>query len=173
MKQIILTCALLISALSFAQQKTSSLSFLGGITEKKGLGFMANYTYSTNNSNYEFALIHSLFKDENFENNPINYSNTTLNVGYLNTVVRNTNNSIALNLGVGVIGGYESVPKQNEPIIVNSKSGFIAGAYAVIQTDFYISDTFSIIVRAQENYLAISTSGKFNPYLAGGVKFNL
>jgi hypothetical protein len=173
MKKIIVTCVVLISAFSFGQQKTSSLSFLGGITEKKGLGFMANYTYSTNNSNYEFAILHSLFKDETFENTSINYSTTTLNVGYLNTVVRNTNNSVSINLGLGIIGGYESVPKQNEPIIITSKSGLIVGAYGVLQTDFYISDSFSIIIRAQENYLAISTTGKFNPYLAGGIKFNL
>ena len=168
--KFIITCAIFFTALGFAQQKSSSLSFMGGITEKKGLGFMANYTYTSLNSNYEFAILHSLMKDEKYES--INYSTTTLNVAYLHSIIRNTNNSISVNLGAGITGGYESIPK-NDDVVMESESGFIVGAYAVLQTDFYISDSFSILFRAQQNYYIISTTGSMNPYLAAGIKFNL
>lgn len=168
--KLIITCAIFFTAIGFAQQKTSSLSFMGGITEKKGLGFMANYTYTSLNSNYEFAVLHSLMKDESYKT--INYSTTTLNVGYLHSVIRNTNNSISVNLGAGISAGYESITKDDE-VVLKSESGFIVGAYAVLQTDFYISDSFSILFRAQENYYVISTTGDFNPFIAAGIKFNL
>jgi Conjugative transposon protein TraO len=173
MKKFLISCiALSVSSFAFSQQKSSSLSLIGGITEKKGLGFMVNYTYSSNNSNYEFAALHSLFKDQSIESTTIDYSTTTLNVGYLHTVLRNTNNSIALNLGGGVTGGYESISTP-EKIVLTSKSGFIVGLYGVIQTDFYLSDNFSLLFRAQENFMFISTTGKLNPYISAGIKFNL
>lgn len=168
--KIITLFALIISCSAIAQQKNSSLSFTGGITEKDGLGFMMNYTYSSNNANYEFAVLHSIFKDDKIPD--IDYSITTLNIGYLQTVLRNTNNSITLNIGAGLIGGYENIP-ENKDVIIKSESGLVAGAYAVLQTDFYISDTFSIILRGQQNYLGITNTGAFNPYIAGGIKFNL
>lgn len=168
--KLLIACAFLCSTFAFAQQKSSSLAFSGGITEKSGLGLMANYTYSSLNSNYEFSVLHSMFKEENIT--PINYSTTTLNLGYLHSVIRNSNNSISVNIGAGVSGGYESVPA-NDDFILESKSGFIVGGFAVVQTDFYISDTFSIVFRAQQNYLAIATTGNMNPYLAAGIKFNL
>lgn len=168
--KLIITCAIFITCIGFAQQKTSSLSFTGGITEKEGLGFMANYTYTSLNSNYEFAVLHSMFKEETIT--PVDYSTTTLNVGYLQSIIRNTNNSISVNIGAGITGGYENIPK-NEEVVLESESGFIVGGYAVLQTDFYISDSFSILFRAQENYFVITTTGNLNPYIAAGIKFNL
>lgn len=169
---LVISCSLLLSTFGFAQQKLSSLSLIGGITEKKGLGFMVNYTYNSNNSNYEFAVLHSLFKDESIAETSINYSTTTLNIGYLHTILRNTNNSITLNTGLGVAGGLESIP-ETDNVVLTSKSGFIAGVYGVIQTDFYISDNISILIRGQQNYFFITSTGKLNPYIAGGIKFNL
>ena len=168
---LIIAFAVLISSFTYAQQKTSSLAFMGGITEKKGLGFMGNYTYTSENANYEFAVLHSIFEEEEGEN-PLTFSNTTLNVGYLHSVIRNATNSISINIGGGISGGYESIPTSDDVVLV-SESGFIAGVYGVLQADFYLSDTISILLRAQENYNVISTTGKANPFLALGIKFNL
>ena len=167
---LIIAFTILISSFSYAQQKTSSLAFMGGITAEKGLGFMGNYTYTSENANYEFAVLHSIFKEEG--ENPLTFSNTTLNIGYLHSVIRNATNSISINIGGGVSGGYESIPTP-EDIVLVSESGFIAGVYGVLQADFYLSDTISILLRAQENYNVISTTGKANPFLAVGIKFNL
>lgn len=167
---LIIAFTILISSFSYAQQKTSSLAFMGGITAENGLGFMGNYTYTSENANYEFAVLHSIFKEEG--ENPLTFSNTTLNVGYLHSVIRNATNSISINIGGGVSGGYESIPTP-EDIVLVSESGFIAGVYGVLQADFYLSDTISILLRAQENYNVISTTGKANPFLAVGIKFNL
>lgn len=173
MKKLLIPIALLFSLLSFGQQKNSTLGFLGGVTGKNALGFMANYTYSDNNSNYEFAVQYSMFKDDSLENTTINYSTTTLNIGYLYTALRNNTNSVAVSLGIGVNGGFESIQKPNDNVVLTSENGFTAGAYAVVQSDFYLSDTFALTLRLQENYAILTTTGNFFPFIAGGIKFNL
>ncbi len=153
-------------------QLNSSISFSGGIVDKKeSYGFMVNYNYNSNNSNYEIGILHSMFKKAISPEIDAEFSNTTLQAGYLHTLIRSRDNSISLNFGLGVFGGYESI-KENKDIIITSENGPIYGGYGVGQLDFYTSDNFAFILRAQENYYLESNTGDFNPYIAFGLKFN-
>lgn len=152
-------------------QLNSSLSFSGGAVEKESYGFMVNYTYNNNNSNYEIAVLHSMFNKSVNDDIDTKFSETTLNLGYLHTLIRSRDNSISINFGLGVFGGYQNIP-ENDDIVIVSESGATYGVYGVGQIDFYVSDNFGFILRGQENYHVNSSSGTFNPYLAFGMKFN-
>lgn len=167
---------LIILFLSISQftsaQLNSSITLSGGIVEKKeSYGFMVNYNYSSNNSNYEIGVLHSIFKKAISSEIDVEFSNTTLQAGYLHTLIRSRDNSISINFGLGVFGGYTSIAENNN-VIITSENGPAYGAYGVGQLDFYTSDNFAFILRAQENYYVESETGDFNPYIAFGLKFN-
>ena len=157
-------------AKSYSQLK-NSVSLSGGIVQEESYGFLLNYNYNTNNSNYEIGIVHSIFKKRENESFETEFSNTSLQLGYLHSVLRNRNNSLFINLGIGVFGGYENV-KEYDNLVLISKSGPIGGVYGVGELDFYISDKFAFILRGQQNYLLKSSTGKMNPYFGFGVKFN-
>ncbi|MFK7102231.1 conjugal transfer protein TraO [Flavobacterium oreochromis] len=171
MKKTILSLFLAFSALGYSQN-SNSISFNGGITGNKSFGGMINYNYNTNNSNYEIGGVYSTFKDTQVEGKELQFSTIALQLGYFHTIVRNRTNSILINTGLGVTGGYESLKNDDKNIIVKSKDGFIAGVYAGAQLDFYVSDNFALNIRGQQNYYAISTTGKTNPFISLGLKFN-
>lgn len=171
MKKILLIFILSISSNLFAQYN-NSLTISGGFVQENSYGGLINYNYNSNNSNYEIGVLHSLFKQTINSTVDLEFSDTSLQLGYLHSIVRSRDNSISINLGVGVFGGYESV-KENNEIILKSKNGPIAGAYGVGQLDFYTSDNFAFVLRAQENYLFKTlNTGKMNPYFGFGLKFN-
>lgn len=169
------TCylAILLIIANFANaQLNNSLSFSGGIVENNSYGFFVNYNYNKNNSNYEVGILHSMFKQSVNSSLDLEYSDTSIQLGYLHSAIRSRDNAISINFGAGVFGGYETV-KENPDIILKSKSGPIAGAYGVGQLDFYTSDNFAFILRAQQNYLfKTQNTGKMNPYFGFGLKFN-
>lgn len=165
---------LLFSSIYFvhAQDSYNSITFTGGVVEKQSYGFMINYTFTKDNSNYEVAALHSMFEKEINENVTTKFSQTTLNLGYLHTLIRSRDNSISINFGVGVFGGYQNIPKNSEIIII-SKDGPVYGLYAAGQINFYTSDNFAFVLRGQQNYyIESSDTGKTNPYLAFGLEFN-
>ena len=99
------------------------------------------------------------------------FSTTVLQLGYLHSILRSRDNSISINFGIGAFGGTQTIP-DNKEVIIKSKGELIAGVYGVAQLDFYTSDNFAFVLRAQENYNIKTTTGKTNPYIGLGLKFN-
>lgn len=161
---------ILISTKSFSQLK-SSLTLSGGVVEQKSYGFLVNYNYNNDNSNYEIGINHSIFNKDIKEGLTTQFSTTVVQLGYLYSFVRSRDNSISINFGAGAFAGAQTIP-ENKDIIILSKNGLIAGAYGVSQLDFYTSDNFAFVLRAQQNYNFKSTTGKYNPYFGLGLKFN-
>jgi hypothetical protein len=174
MKKNVFVLLSLIASLttSFAQESQSSVSVLGGVTEKDGFGGMVGYAYSVGKNSYEIVASHSIFKDHQFDE--IDYSVSSLQLGYMRDLIRNNKNSIIINGGGGIQAGYELIGKtENQDITINSKNDFVYGLYADIQIDVFLSDRISFILRAQENYLITTSTGKLNPFFGGGFKINL
>lgn len=152
-------------------QLNNSITLSGGVVQKDSYGFLINYNYSSNNSNYEVGVVHSIFNKSINSDIDATFSNTSLQLGYLHSVLRSRDNAISINLGLGLFGGYENIPK-NEDLVVVSESGPIYGMYAAGQLDFYTSDNFAFVLRAQQNYVLQSSTGSYNPYFGFGLKFN-
>jgi len=151
-------------------QYNNSLTLYGGYVEDDSFGVLANYTYSSENSNYEVGVLHSMFSQPQ-GNTKIDFSNTSLQAGYLQTVYKSYSNSFIINLGAGLFAGYENIPN-NKDLNISSESGIIYGLYGAGQVDIYLSDVFAVVCRVQQNYTIESESGHFNPLLAVGIKFN-
>lgn len=170
MKKLLLIFIFSISSNLFAQYN-NSLTISGGFVQENSYGGLLNYNYNSNNSNYEIGVLHSIFNLEPTPEVKSSFSTTTLQLGYLHTLIRSRTNSIFINAGIGAFAGTESV-KKSDDYIVKNEAGLVAGAYGVAQLDFYTSDNFAFILRAQENYNFKSTTGKMNPYIGFGLKFN-
>ncbi len=170
MKKILILFIFSISSSLFAQYN-NSLTISGGFVQENSYGGLINYNYNSNNSNYEIGVLHSIFNLEPTPEIKSTFSTTTLQLGYLHTLVRSRTNSIFINAGIGAFAGTETI-KESDDYIVLKEGGLIAGMYGAAQLDFYTSDNFAFILRAQENYNFKSTTGRMNPYLAFGFKFN-
>jgi len=151
-------------------QNENSLALYGGYVESESPGVLVNYTYSSDNSNYEIGVLHSMFVQDH-KDIKVKFSNTALQLGYLQNVHRSISNAVAINLGAGLFVGYEKIP-DNKQLNVSSESGIIYGLYGAGQLDIYVSDFFALVLRAQQNYTIKSKSGDFNPLLALGIKIN-
>ena len=161
---------MLTSLLANAQLK-NSLSINVGLVSKNTIGFNTNYAYISNNSNYEIGGTYSRFESTPIENIKTKFSTLTLNLGYLHNLVRSSDNSINILAGAGVFGGAETI-EDNSKVTITSKGGFIGGVYGVGELNFYVSDNFAFNVRLQQNYNVKSTTGKTNPFIGAGLKFN-
>jgi hypothetical protein len=171
MKKYFLILTFAIFTNTYAQYN-NSVSVSGGFVQENSYGGLINYNYNSKNSNYEIGVLHSMFKQSVNSSVDLDFSDTSIQLGYLHSIIRSRNNAISINFGAGVFGGYESV-KGNDEIILKSKNGPIAGVYGVGQLDFYTSDNFAFVLRAQENYLFKTlNTGKMNPYFGFGLKFN-
>jgi len=165
LKLLVFSALLQFCLLASAQ---SSVNILTGITEKNAIGFMANYNYGVKKNNYEFGISHSLFEDKKYI--PMKFSTTAINAGYLYNAFKNRTNSINFNIGAGLLGYYEHINNPDR-ILLNSKNGIGFGVFAVAQTDIYLFDRLSFLLRVQQNYMPKSTTGNFNPFLALGLRY--
>ena len=177
MKNIIIIATLFLSLISNAQQKSSSIDIYGGVVGKLSdgsipYGIMAGYNMTSGQNTYEINFLYSKFNDKISEVKTIDYSTIVLNLGYLRTIARNTSNSMAINAGIGILGGIETIPSDNS-VVITSKGGGTAGAYLAGNIDFIITDNLAIKLRGQENYYIIGSTGKFNPFIGVGISFNL
>jgi hypothetical protein len=170
MKKYFLILTFAIFTNTYAQYN-NSLSVSGGIVEEGSYGGLVNYNYNVNSSNYEFGVLHSMFNLTPKENIKASFTTTTFQVGYLRNLIRNRTNSILINFGLGAFAGTETIKKSND-YIVKDDGGIIAGVYGAAQLDFYTTDNFAFLLRGQQNYNIKSTTGKMNPYIGFGLKFN-
>jgi hypothetical protein len=170
MKKIVFIVLILISTKSLSQLN-SSVTLSGGAVEKKSYGFLVNYNYNNNNSNYEIGVNHSIFNKDIKPGLTTKFSTTVLQLGYLYSLFRSRDNSISINFGAGAFAGAQTIT-QNNDIIIKSENGLIAGLYGVSQLDFFTSDNFAFVLRTQQNYNIKTTTGKYNPYIGLGLKFN-
>lgn len=158
------------NSLLFSQIE-NSFTFSSGFIQEKSIGYFINYNYSSSNSNYEVGIMHSSFVKEIKSEITTKFSTTVLQLGYLQSIFKNRNNSLSFNVGGGTFGGVETIPDNNQ-IVITSKSGFFGGLYGVALMDIYISERIGLLIRGQQNYNLFTTTGKTNPYLGAGIKIN-
>lgn len=158
-----------------ANGQDSALSTTGGITED-GFGLLSSYNYYLRNDNFiQASVFVSFAKDHYKENLKIPYNDFTVNAGYFQNVYSTKNKLLKISLGLGGIFGYESVNRGDRELangaLVMSKSGFIYGAFIGFDTDIYLNDKVSVVVKANEFYHHNSNLGQFTGYCGLGIRY--
>lgn len=155
--------------------QNSAISLTSGITED-GSAVLASYNYYLKNDNFiQGSVFVSFARDKYLSDISIPYNDFTVNAGYYKKIIKSRNNFLKVSLGIGGVFGYETVNKGNKELsngaLVMSESGFIYGAFVGLDTDIYLSDKFSVVLKINEYYHHNSDVGQFVAYAGVGIRY--
>jgi hypothetical protein len=178
---------LLFICLTVIQPKAQSQSYYNTFAfnfgpVQDGFGGLLSYDYFLDRHNFIEASLfltaaNYKYQPKNDSEIKIPYNDFTANVGYSHNVFTNYKNTYNLNISGGGVFGYETLNK-GENILsngasLNSRPGFIYGAYLGIELDISLTDATSVIIRGNEFYHANSSLGQFIPFGGLGLRFYL
>lgn len=159
-----------------AQNYASSLELSSGIVED-GYGINAGYNYYLNRFRYIQGAVFLSFAEDNQQGFSIPYNNFTLNIGYFNNIIEALNRKFTASLGAGPVVGYEIINNGEQELstgaLVNNSSEFIYGGFIGAELDFYLSESFSIIGKANQYYHPSSDLGQFAFFGGVGIRYIL
>lgn len=153
----------------------SALSISGGLTED-GNALIASYNYYMRNDNFfQASVFVSFAKDPYKDGIKIPYNDFTVNAGYYKRVFKTKNNAFKASIGGGGVFGYEAINNGNKELsngaLIKSKAGFIYGAFIGLDTDLYLSDDYSVVLKINEYYHHNSDMGQFTAYAGIGIRY--
>ncbi len=166
------------ATLAFCQNGNyaSSVGLSGGYAED-GFGIMATYNYHLNRDRYaQLSVFAAVAEDKGSFDIP--YNIFTVQPGYFVKVWEQKNfKKYALNLGGGAIIGYEVINNGNTLLetgaIIDAKSQFIYGGFLGLEGELTLSNSFSLLLKANEYYHINSDIGNFYPYAGIGLRYFL
>lgn len=154
----------------------SSIGISGGYAED-GFGLMATYNYHLNRNRYAQLSVFAAFAEDkgSFD---IPYNIFTVQPGYFFKIWEQRNfKRYAINVGGGVIIGYEVINNGNSLLetgaVLEARSQFIYGGYLGLEGELTLSNSFSVLIKANEYYHANSDIGNFYPYIGIGLRYFL
>lgn len=175
--KILLILFLISSNVSVAQDGAASISL--GVTQE-GFGSILSYNYYVDSYHSDFVQGSVLITNSTYKYNSdikIPYNEFTFNIGYFKSVFKNRTEAFKVSVGLGVVGGYEAINNGENELsngaVLETKSGFIYGAFAGLDTDIYMTDKISFIIKANEYYHVNSSLGNFIPYAGIGLRIFL
>lgn len=159
-----------------AQNYASSLELSSGIVED-GYGINAGYNYYLNRFRYIQGAVFLSFAEDNQQGFSVPYNNFTLNIGYFNNIIEALNRKFTASLGAGPVVGYEIINNGEQQLstgaLVNNSSEFIYGGFVGAELDLYLSESFSIIGKANQYYHPSSDLGQFAFFGGVGIRYIL
>ncbi|WP_289034983.1 conjugal transfer protein TraO [uncultured Flavobacterium sp.] len=173
--QLKLSLAFMLFMISSAKSQESAIAVTGGMTED-GSAVLVSYNYNLKTDDFiQGSVFISFAKDDYLSDVSIPYNDFTVNAGYYKRILKTKNNFLKISLGLGGVFGYESVNNGDRELengaLVMSESKFIYGAFLGLDTDIYLSDNFSVTIKANEYYHHNSDVGQFVPYLGAGIRY--
>lgn len=168
---VVLSCTYFLSAQG---NYNSALSGSIGYAQD-GIGFDMSYNFNLNRYEFIQTSLMATFADKKYKSYLIPADIYTANVGYFSNIFGSRRNFLKSSLGGGALFGYEDINSKNKILengaLLLSESKFIYGFFVAFETDFYISDYYSFILKFQESYHVNSDAGKFMPYVSVGLRY--
>ncbi|WP_415326332.1 conjugal transfer protein TraO [Chryseobacterium sp. MMS23-Vi53] len=174
---------LTVSIKTFAQQMIPkqkgvelSYSVFPNSVAKKNYNIAAGIISYAKNGNYLFALAE--YNKKYYE--AVDYSipvNTYLfNGGYSFYLLGDDMRNVNVNLGMGVLIGYEEINKGNEMLhdgsLISETENFIYGVTSKLSVELYLTGHFVFIVNGQLRFLQNSGLNKINTLCGLGLRYN-
>ncbi len=160
-----------------AQAYASSVEVSGGYVED-GLGGYINYNHHLDRRTHlQFGIFVGISKDKS-TGEDIPYNIFTFNPGYFRKVISTSSRKpLTLNIGGGAIVGYEIINNGSNELssgaLLNAKSQLIYGAFGGLELEYGLKESFSLTLKAVEQYQVNSDIGQFYPYAGIGLRYYL
>lgn len=184
MKKIfVIMTALLIHTESYAQQMIPrqkgfevSYSVFPHSPEKHNYALSAGLVSYAKNGNYLFGLAEYSKQYSEYTHYDIPIDTFLFNGGYSLYLWGDLMRNVNLNLGIGLLAGYEQVNKGDKMLydgsILNSTGKFIYGASGKLSLESYLTERLVFLVNGQLRYLQNSELGQLHALFGFGLRFN-
>ena len=154
----------------------SHIGISGGHTGD-GFALLVNYNYALGQKSYiQAGAFGSFGKDTQADYN-IPYSDLTANAGYFISLYRSPDKQMALYIGAGGVGGYESINKGSNELrtgaLVDAESKMIYGGFAGVELNVFLKENLSFYGVINEYYHINSDIGNLVFYGGIGIAYFL
>jgi hypothetical protein len=185
MKKLLITMLFILTmnVQSFAQQmipKQKGIEIFYSVyptsPEKQNYVLAAGMISYGKNGKYVFGRAEYSRKYYEYRDYDIPIDTFLLNAGYSFYVIGDSMRNVNLNLGLGVLGGYELV-NRNKPIlydgsILDSTERFIYGVSGKLSLESYLTEHIVFIVDGQLRFLQNSQLGTLHSLIGLGLRYN-
>lgn len=178
MKKIFILLFFLIttSYLSAQNYYGKSLDISVGYTQE-GFGIEGGYNYKFNELDKLTINALATFSGEDIERFRLLYNIYKIKGSYFREIISNRRGGIKINLGGGLLAGYENINLKNDnnlnEVELKQDSGFIYGISVATEVDFFITRVSSMVLKASQEFHINSDLGKFIPYISIGYRYKL
>lgn len=174
MKKLVCILMLSVPSLFFAQQP--SLGISGGYTTN-GFAVLGVYYHGlSDRSDIHISLYFSVAESKS-DAMKVPYNDLSLNIGYYYKILQDRYNRFHLSLGLGGLVGYEIINNGDNELpngaVIDGESQLIYGGFVGGEAEYALSDTFSLILVANEFYHVNSDLGNTSFYGGLGIKYTL
>ena len=167
---------LLLTGFAYSQKQISSLDVTIGATQD---GFAGSIDYNSffDRSRKSYIQAGILVTDSkfNYKSFEIDYNILTFSLNYFHQFYGNRSGAFKIYGGVGLTGGYEYVNNGKNELpngaLLSTKSNAVYGANVGIDSDIYLNDKFSFVIRLREYWHVYSDIGTLIPYGGLGIKY--
>lgn len=178
MKNPLIILLLFISFNSYSQygKFASSLGVSSGYVED-GLGVMFTYNNHMDRRSYiQVSILGTSSVDKVKDLYEIPYNVFTLQPGYFYRFYESRyKKNFSAFVGGGALLGYEIINNGENTLdngaIINAKSQFLYGGFVGVEAEYVLSDSFSLLFKANQYYHANSDVGKLFPYVGIGIRY--
>ncbi|AWX44792.1 hypothetical protein HME9304_01797 [Flagellimonas maritima] len=159
------------------QRSKTAVEFAPGYAQE-GFGIKGAFNYYHNRTDYLHANILATFSKEKTSTAvTVPYNIFLFNAAYFTPVIKSKDNSNSLYTGGGISLGYESIngnePDLEDNSLLVSESGLLYGFYGGINADYFLSDSFSLILPIDLFYHFGSDLGNIHFFTGLGVRYHI
>ena len=174
----IFVIALVIVSIQQGHSQRSDLSF--GLTPNYrangyGVSFSSNYYHNVTDY-YHLSLVVTFSMEQPDATVEFPYEDYLLNLGYFTTILTWPNRGLSIFFGGGASIGYENINNgEGDILFINQipESGFVYGAFASFEMDFFLTGSLSLIVPMNGIYHFNSKVDKSMLLLGVGIRYYL
>lgn len=158
----------------FSQRGNLSLGLVPTYkTDGYGIQLNSNYYHSTTDF-MQVSLAATFSKEKPNSGVEFPYDDYLFGLGYFTTILSAPDKGIFFYFGGGPSAGYKYINKGNTEFAfdaLEAESSFIYGGYVSFEMDFYISDSFSLIIPINGYYHFNSDLNDSTLLLGAGIRY--
>lgn len=159
-----------------AQNYSSAVGLYLGYSEDGAAGLL-NYNYYINKYDFIQAGLFVSSGNMKVKGYDIKFNDITFNGGYFTSVYSTVRDKINFNAGGGLVAGYEAVNNGSELLssgaIVLDKSKFIYGLFGSLESEIYLNNEWTLMVKYNQFFHVNSDLGKWTPFIGVGARYFL
>lgn len=184
MKKIIILLMLAVTGiqLSKAQRmlpKQKGLEISGGLLSKEiSKNYYLSLTLTVNSNNGSYWLWRGEYTHQfsDYRSLQVPFETYTGEIGYSVKMLSNAKKSIALNMGLSALAGYETINRGDSLLYdgakILSKDNLIYGAGLDFSLETYLSDHFVLLLHGRTKILWGTDLKQFRPSTGFGIRYN-